>query len=210
MPSAKKNKNSWWILPVPVWDKTYIPQDRTCRTCIALCLRPGDSGMSALTWKNIELANGLALVCTPKVHSMKTVCPPPWSLEEAKQRRRNDDDYVCHNLHGNRLRRSTMAVVWYRVCAAIGVRIAMFSMRHIAASAMLESGADPISVAAQPGHSTVATTIRYYAHVRAKKQIEAAPNTVKNNNYKQSFRNSQFPGAGVISLMSTRPTPSTS
>jgi len=39
---------------------------------------------------------------------------------------------------------------------------------------MLEAGSDPTSVAAQPGHSNVATTAKYYAHARMAAQKKAA------------------------------------
>lgn len=145
-----------------------------CRTCIALCLRPGNSELGALTWKCIDITHGLARVYMPKVRRTKTVYPPAWWLDEAKQRRGGDDDYVCTSPRGKRLSTLNLWSHWLKACRSVGVHMPPYAMRHIAASAMLEAGADPISVAAQLGHSNVTTTVKYYAHVRAKKQIEAA------------------------------------
>lgn len=145
-----------------------------CRTCIALCLRPGDAELGALKWESIDLAHGLARVYMSKVRRTKTVYPPSWWLEEAKLRRGDDDDYVCRSPRGKRLSTLVLWSHWLKACRAVGVHMPPYAMRHIAASSMMEAGADPISIAAQLGHSNVTTTVKFYAHVRAKKQIEAA------------------------------------
>ncbi|MBP3734826.1 MAG: tyrosine-type recombinase/integrase [Desulfovibrio sp.] len=145
-----------------------------CRTCIALCLRPGGSELGSLTWGSIDLAHGLARVYMSKVRRTKTVYPPQWWLDEAKLRRGDDDDYVCRSPRGKRLSTLVLWSHWLKACRAVDVHMPPYAMRHIAASSMMEAGADPISIAAQLGHSNVTTTVRYYAHVRAKKQIEAA------------------------------------
>lgn len=147
-----------------------------CRTCIALCLRPGDAELGALTWSSIDLDKGVATVWMPKVKRMKTVVTPEWWTAEARERRAsaNPDDYVCPNRRGARFRHSNMIKIWDRARVRVGVHMTMYAMRHLAASAMLEAGADPISVAAQLGHSNVATTAQFYAHARRRAQEKAA------------------------------------
>lgn len=49
-----------------------------------------------------------------------------------------------------------------------------YDIRHIAASEMLARGADLAAVAAQLGHSNVATTGGTYSHVTAGSQAAAA------------------------------------
>ena len=49
-----------------------------------------------------------------------------------------------------------------------------YDIRHIAATEMLARGADLAAVAAQLGHSNVATTGGTYAHVTAGSQARAA------------------------------------
>ncbi len=55
-----------------------------------------------------------------------------------------------------------------------GVTLRPYDIRHIAATEMLARGADLAAVAAQLGHSNVATTGGSYAHVTAGSQTRAA------------------------------------
>ena len=50
----------------------------------------------------------------------------------------------------------------------------LYTVRHMAASLMLEAGADPAAVAAQLGHASVATTASFYTHAVAGSQERAA------------------------------------
>jgi len=50
----------------------------------------------------------------------------------------------------------------------------MYHIRHIAVSEALARGADLAAVSAQAGHSSVATTSSFYAHVIAGAQQRAA------------------------------------
>lgn len=50
----------------------------------------------------------------------------------------------------------------------------MYTVRHMAASLMLEAGADIAAVAAQLGHKNVTTTGAFYTHAVAGAQERAA------------------------------------
>ena len=148
------------------------------RTCLALCLRPGKE-VASLLWKDIDLNHGRARVWMYKVSAEKVVALPHWWIDEARPRREasSPEEYVCLNAHGypwgslgKHLSKS-----WYKTAKRIHVRhVPLYTVRHMAASLMLEAGADVAAVAAQLGHKNVATTGTYYLHAVAGAQERAA------------------------------------
>lgn len=147
-----------------------------CRTCLALCLRPGRAELCALTWAAFDWHARRVSVYMSKVREEKTVYPPESYLAEAWERyqapRRHE--FVCMGARGGRLSYKSWASTWYRACDSAGVKIAPYAMRHIAASMMLAGGADMAAVAAQLGHANITTTAEFYTHAVASAQRRAA------------------------------------
>lgn len=144
------------------------------RTCLALCLRPGKEVIN-LKWGDVDLARGRASVWMPKTRRQKVVFCPRWWLDEARQKaqRRNPEEPVCPSPHGKPY--STIRYFWYTACQKAGVdRFPMYTVRHMAASLMLEAGADIAAVAAQLGHKNITTTGAFYTHAVAGAQERAA------------------------------------
>lgn len=147
------------------------------RTCLALCLRPGKE-VAGLRWRDVDLAHGRAHVWMPKVSRWKDVVIPAWWIAEADDRTRTDspEDYVCRNTLDRHWTQLAMQASWERARGRAGVKkyCPLYTVRHMAASLMLEAGADPAAVAAQLGHSSVATTAAFYTHAVAGAQERAA------------------------------------
>lgn len=97
-------------------------------------------------------------------------------MEEARTRfeeeMRSGIPLVCHRGNGQRV--LSFRTAWMTACKRAGVQLRPYDIRHIAATEMLARGADLAAVAAQLGHSNVATTGSTYAHVTAGSQARAA------------------------------------
>ena len=144
------------------------------RTCLALCLRPGKE-VSGLRWGDVDLPHGKAHIWMPKVSRWKDVIAPGWWVDEARIRSEGKapEDYVCLTLRGRPWHASF--TTWYDTCRRVGMKhMPLYTVRHMAASLMLEAGADPAAVAAQLGHASVATTASFYTHAVAGSQERAA------------------------------------
>ena len=144
------------------------------RTCLALCLRPGKE-LANLQWKDVDLQKGSAVIFMYKVEREKTVFCPAWWLEEAKIRAIGaaPQDLVCKSPRGKKLRE--LGHDWHRVCLRAGVKnLPLYTVRHLAASLMIEAGADIAAVAAQLGHKDVTTTGEFYTHAMTGAQERAA------------------------------------
>lgn len=63
---------------------------------------------------------------------------------------------------------------WENTCEHAGVKFCPYTIWYMAATEMLARGADLAAVAAQLGHSNVATTGGTYSHVTAGSQAAAA------------------------------------
>lgn len=144
------------------------------RTCLALCLRPGKE-LFNLNWGDVDLTHGKASVWMPKTRRQKTVYCPVWWLEEARGRAegRAAEDPVCPSPRGKRYVRIRNTWADYRRKAGVA-RLPLYTVRHMAASLMLEAGADIAAVAAQLGHKDVTTTGAFYTHAVAGAQERAA------------------------------------
>ena len=111
-----------------------------------------------------------------KSGKIKTVFPPRQYMEEAHRRFLEDMaagiPLVCHRKGKHVLDYRT---AWDKAVKDAGLpHMPMYSIRHAAASEMLARGADLAAVAAQLGHSSIATTSIFYAHVTPGSQQRAA------------------------------------
>ncbi len=141
----------------------------TCRTVMALFLRPGESETFGLTWSAFDFRAGTATVYMGKVKASKTVYPPEDYMAEAEARCKTagsrPDGLVCVGSRGQRIKEPVFFGVWRRARIRAGVAsLAPYAMRHIMASEALAAGADLAAVAAQLGHRNITTTGRYYVH----------------------------------------------
>lgn len=148
-----------------------------CRTCLALCLRPGKE-LAELEWSAFDWSSRVVHVYMPKVDRTKTVYPPEVYLEEAHERYLADTAagrmHVVHGKRTERLSYPSFLESWSYHSLKIGIKMPPYAMRHIAASMMNAAGADMAAIAAQLGHSSVATTASFYTHVVASAQRRAA------------------------------------
>lgn len=139
-----------------------------CRTAMALCLRPGVVELFSLRWKAFRWRERNVMVYMGKVGTSKIVYPPEDYLAEAWQRYctdgRDDERLVCRSRGDGPVTPQAYGHAWRRACRKAGVSMPFYAVRHIAASEMLAAGADLAAVAAQLGHSDIATTMRHYAH----------------------------------------------
>lgn len=144
------------------------------RTCLALSLRPGREA-AGLRWRDVDLTHSRAHVWMPKVSRWKDVIAPEWWVKEARTRSggKSPEDHVCLTSRGLPWRSDKTA--WGRAQKKAGVKgCPLYTIRHMAASLMLEEGADPAAVAAQLGHASVTTTASFYTHAVAGAQERAA------------------------------------
>lgn len=146
------------------------------KTAFFLALRPGQVELLRLTWDAFNWRRGIVVIRQGKSGKLKTVIPHPDYLAEAHQRFMHDMEkgihFVCHRDNGKRIISFKMA--WENACKRAGVSLRPYDIRHIAATEMLSRGADLAAVAAQLGHSNVATTGGTYAHVTPQGQLLAA------------------------------------
>ena len=145
------------------------------KTTFFLALRPGHAELFSLRWDAFLWRRGMVVVRQGKSGKLKYAVPHPAYFAEARKRYEQDSRagivYVCHR---NGLRVISYRGAWESACRRAGVSMRMYDIRHIAATEMLARGADLAAVAAQLGHSNVATTGGTYAHVTAGSQAKAA------------------------------------
>lgn len=146
------------------------------KTAFALCLRPGIVELFRLEWSAFDWRSKCVRMVQGKTGNIKTVVPPDDYLEEAWERYQEDSKkgitLVCTR-DGGRVVKAYLKD-WSKACKDAGVKLRFYDIRHLAASEMLAGGADLAAVAAQLGHSSVATTGRTYAHVLGDAQKKAA------------------------------------
>ena len=146
------------------------------KTAFFLALRPGQVELFGLTWDAFNWRRGVVIVRQGKSGRLKTVVPHPAYMEEARERYETDMaagiPWVCHRGDGRRV--LNFRTAWNLACKRARVELRPYDIRHIAATEMLARGADLAAVAAQLGHSNVATTGGTYAHVTAGGQARAA------------------------------------
>ncbi len=148
--------------------------------------RRGHSG-SALTWADVDLANGTATIRASLDNSRSTLGPTKTRrvrvvdipddvvrvLAEHRKRQRASERYVFG--HDGRAYRPRTYRSWLDVrCRAAGVpSLPVHSLRHTCASLALDAGVPVQDVARQLGHS-VQTTQKVYAHFIGQGQRRAA------------------------------------
>lgn len=146
------------------------------KTAFFLALRPGQVELFSLTRDAFNWQRGIVIVRQGKSGLLKTVLPHPAYMAEAAERCQRDMaagiPLVCHRGNGQRV--LSFRTAWALACKRAGVSLRPYDIRHIAATEMLARGADLAAVAAQLGHSSVATTGGTYAHVTAGGQARAA------------------------------------
>lgn len=146
------------------------------KTAFFLALRPGQVELFSLTWDAFNWRRGIVVIRQGKSGKHKMVVPHPAYMDEARTRfeedMRSGIPLVCHRGNGQRV--LSFRTSWMTACKRAGVQLRPYDIRHIAATEMLARGADLAAVAAQLGHSNVATTGGTYAHVTAGSQARAA------------------------------------
>ncbi|MBQ9405967.1 MAG: tyrosine-type recombinase/integrase [Desulfovibrio sp.] len=144
-------------------------------TAFFLALRPGIVELFSLQWSAFNWRRGVVVIRQGKTGRLKTVVPHPAYMERAHARFEDDSRraivLVCHR-DGQRV--LSYKEAWRTACRRACVQMRPYDIRHLAATAMLSAGADLAAVAAQMGHSSVATTGATYAHITAGAQARAA------------------------------------
>lgn len=144
------------------------------KTAFFLALRPGMAELFSLTWDAFIWNRGIVVIRQGKSGKLKTVAPHPAYLAEARERYNADMKcgmpLVCHRA-GQRV--LSFRTAWLNACKKSGVKMRPYDIRHLAATEMLARGADLAAVAAQLGHSNVATTGGTYAHITMGSQARA-------------------------------------
>lgn len=146
------------------------------KTMYALTIRPGQVELFGLQWTAFDWRRGAVQIQQGKTKKMKAVFPPQVYLAEARNRYDADTGsgitYVCHR-EGKRV--GSYREAWrFAISRANVHHFPMYHIRHVAVSEALARGADLAAVAAQAGHSSIATTSNFYAHVIAGAQQRAA------------------------------------
>lgn len=146
------------------------------KTAYALTIRPGQSELFGLHWASFDWGRGTVQVQQGKSKRLKAVYPPHSYLAEARQRYEDDTRsgivFVCHR-NGKHV--TSYRTAWEMAVSRAGISsFPMYHIRHVAVSEALAHGADLAAVAAQAGHSSIATTTTFYAHVIAGAQQKAA------------------------------------
>jgi integrase len=133
-------------------------------------MRPGSSELLGLRWQAVDLINGTIFVESAKKGGMRArVVPIAEALATQLRiwlqadRQAGKVEFVVH-YHGRRVERIKTAWRAALVRAGITRRIRPYDLRHLAASTMLDAGADLKSVSEILGHSSPDLTLRTYQH----------------------------------------------
>ncbi|MFT4300381.1 MAG: tyrosine-type recombinase/integrase [Desulfovibrio sp.] len=146
------------------------------KTAFFLALRFGHVELFSLQWSAFDWQRRQVVIRQGKSGKLKTVLIRNQAYYEEAMGRfaqdmRNGVPLVCHR-HGMRV--LAYRTAWLLACRRAGVKMKPYAVRHVAATTMLANGADLAAVAAQLGHSSVATTGSTYAHVTPLGQAHAA------------------------------------
>lgn len=156
---------------IPAW------MQWACRTCLALCLRPGKE-LAELKWSAFDWQGRCVTVYMPKVDRSKVVYPPDVYLDEAHERYLADTaagrTHVVHGKRTERLSYFSFKNTWNHYCPKVGVKLPPYAMRHLAASIMLAASGDLPAVSKQLGHKNTRVTADIYANVVAAAQQRRA------------------------------------
>lgn len=154
-------------------------------------IRPGE--LCALRWENVDLverdimirrsldATGVEKLPKNGKERVSTI-PTPVVGAIAKVPRMLDDPYVFHTVTGRRLTKPNLWYMWRPIMAAWTAlgheRFALYELRHVGLTLMLERGLSPSDVAVQAGHEDGGALIMArYGHPskdRARERIKDA------------------------------------
>jgi integrase len=145
---------------------------------VTLGMREGE--LLGLRWEDVDLErralrvrgnatrgfDGRRGVREPKTSAGLRTLRLPRVAVDALARTPRKGDLIWPAASGTPMAAPTFVSAWRAAAAMAGVRPVRFhALRHTAATLALEDGIQPHDVAAMLGHSTVATTLRLYAHV---------------------------------------------
>jgi integrase len=134
-------------------------------------MRPGASELLALRWEHIDLVNKSIFVESAKKGGMRArVVPMAGELAEALEKWMQEDREkgkpLAWVVHYNGHRICSLKTAWGAAKGRAGVtrRMRLYDLRHMAASEMLEGGADLKSVSEILGHASPELTLKTYQH----------------------------------------------
>lgn len=142
-------------------------------------MRPGGSELLALRWERVDLINRTIFVESAKKGGMRArIVPIAEGLHQlmeqwmAVDRKAGPLGWVVH-YHGKVVLRISHA--WNRALQRSGItrRIRPYDLRHMAATSMLEAGADLKSVSEILGHADPSMTLRTYQHTSTARRRDA-------------------------------------
>jgi integrase len=145
---------------------------------VTLGMREGE--LLGLRWDAIDLQrrrlevrgnatralDGARHITAPKTRAGNRTLRLPEIAVDALARTPRQGDLVWPSSSGGPIPASSFVSAWEAMRKRAGIRPLHFhALRHTAATLALQDGIQPHDVAAMLGHSTVATTLRLYAHV---------------------------------------------
>lgn len=145
---------------------------------VTVGMREGE--LLGLRWQYVDVQNrrlrvmgsvtrtldGTRAIKEPKTAAGKRTLTLPRLAVDALLRTPRQGSLVWPGPDGGPIPATTLYKRWEAVRDRAGVRVVSFhALRHTAATLALENGQAPHVVAAMLGHSSVATTLRLYAHV---------------------------------------------
>lgn len=143
-------------------------------------MRPGGSELLALRWEHIDLINGSIFVESAKKGGMRArVVPIAEGLRpllagwmEVDRSEGKPLSWVVH-YHGRHI--GSLKTAWEaaKKRANITRRCRMYDLRHMAATSMLDAGADLKSVSEILGHASPDMTMKIYQHTSTKLRKDA-------------------------------------
>lgn len=132
------------------------------RAAIITGARQGE--LLALTWRHVDLSEGVLTVPSSKTGESRRVPLPRAFVDDLRARRQAPEAVVFGDRHGRPLLRDHVTKAFARAARRAGLANLRFhDLRHVAASRWLASGAALPEVASILGHRTLSIS-RRYAH----------------------------------------------
>ena len=142
-------------------------------------MRPGTSELLALRWEHVDMINGSIFVESAKKGGMRArIVPISEGLRPLLEKWVSADReagplaWVVH-YHGKRV--GSLKTAWEAAKKRAGItrRCRMYDLRHMAATSMLDAGADLKSVSEILGHASPDMTMKIYQHTSTKLRKDA-------------------------------------